>query len=112
MPEAQGPGFSNESVDGRSGPFALSRHPLTFSPLPVLWIWPRMNSTLLTFNIASTIYLVVGSLHEEARLREVEGSAYEAYRDGGVPFYWPSPTTNPLRTVRDLSKDAPYQDAT
>jgi len=112
MPEAQGPGFGGDSVNRRSGPLALSRHPLNLSPLPVLWLWPRMNSTLLMFNIASTFYLVVGSLHEEARLTEVEGPNYEAYRESGVPFYWPSPKANPLRTVSDLCENAPYQDAT
>ncbi len=112
MPEAQGPAFSDESANRISGPFALSRHPLNLSPLPVLWLWPRMNSTLLTFNVASTIYLIVGSLHEEARLLEVEGASYEAYRESGVPFYRPVLRANPLRTITALRKDAHYQDAT
>ena len=41
MPEAQGPAFDEEAQHRRSGPFAWSRHPLNFSPLPAFWLWPR-----------------------------------------------------------------------
>src|SRR5437588_841547 len=78
------------------GPFAWSRHPLNFAPLPILWLWPRMTTSLLAFNTAATIYLVVGSLHEEARLREAFGDDYVAYLDSGVPFYVPLPARSGL----------------
>jgi hypothetical protein len=67
-PEAQGPALDDEGQRYAAGPFAWSRHPLNFSPLPIFWLMPRMTTNLLAFNAAATIYLVVGSLHEEARL--------------------------------------------
>src|SRR4051812_34676039 len=68
---------------------ACSRLPLNFAPLPVFWLWPRMTTSLLAFNLASTMYLAVGSLHEEARLREAFGQAYAANQRSGVPCYLP-----------------------
>jgi methanethiol S-methyltransferase len=90
MPEAQGPGLDKESADRASGPFAWSRHPLNFSPLPVFWLAPRMTTNLLAFNVASTCYLVVGSYHEESRLRSEDGDGYERYRSSGIPFFLPT----------------------
>ena len=104
-PEAQGPALDDEGRRHAAGPFAWSRHPLNFAPLPVFWLWPRMTTNLLAFNTAATIYLVVGSLHEEARLREAFGDDYEAYRSSGVPFYVPAPARSalePTRAVADL----------
>ena len=90
-PEAQGPALDAEGLSHHAGPFVWSRHPLNFVPVPVFWLWPRMTTNLLAFNAAATAYLVVGSLHEEARLREVFGERYAAYQASGVPFYVPSP---------------------
>lgn len=104
-PEAQGPALDGEGRRQDAGPFAWSRHPLNFAPLPVFWLWPRMTTSLLAFNTAATIYLVVGSLHEEARLREAFGEEYNAYRNSGVPFYVPAPERSGLEltsTVADL----------
>jgi protein-S-isoprenylcysteine O-methyltransferase Ste14 len=50
-----------------------------------------MTTRLLAFNVAATLYLVVGSRHEEARLRHAFGSDYDAYQNSGVPFYVPAP---------------------
>jgi hypothetical protein len=90
-PEAQGPALDEEGLTHDAGPFAWSRHPLNFAPLPIFWLWPRMTTNLLAFNTAATIYLVVGSLHEEARLRQAFGDGYDAYLYSGVPFYIPAP---------------------
>lgn len=81
-PEAQGPALDAEGRAHDAGPFAWSRHPLNLAPLPVFWLHPRMTTNLLAFNIAATAYLVVGSLHEEARLREGYGEAYSASKTG------------------------------
>src|SRR5947209_4202623 len=89
-PEAQGPALDDEGRRHAAGPFAWSRHPLNFAPLPIFWLWPRMTTSLLAFNAAATIYLVVGSLHEEARLEEAFGDRYTAYQRSGVPFYIPA----------------------
>lgn len=89
-PEAQGPALDEAGRHHAAGPFAWSRHPLNFAPLPIFWLWPRMTTNLLAFNTAATIYLVVGSLHEEARLREAFGEDYDAFLKSGVPFYIPA----------------------
>src|SRR5690606_12936425 len=69
VPEAQGPALDREGETHAAGPFAWSRHPLNFVPVPIFWLWPRMTTNLLAFNAAATVYLIVGSRHEEARLR-------------------------------------------
>jgi hypothetical protein len=63
-PEAQGPTLDGEGIMHVAGPFARSRHPLNFAPLPVLWLWPRMTTSLIAFNTAASLYLVLGTLHE------------------------------------------------
>ena len=90
-PEAQGPALDQEGRRHPAGPFAWSRHPLNFAPLPIFWLWPRMTTSLLAFNTTATIYLVIGSLHEEARLRKAFNDDYEAYLNSGIPFYLPVP---------------------
>ncbi len=50
-----------------------------------------MTVRLLAFNAVATLYLVVGSIHEERRLLAAYGPAYAAYRRSGVPFYLPRP---------------------
>ena len=98
-PEAQGPALDDEGRVQAAGPFAWSRHPLNFAPLPILWLWPRMTTSLLAFNLAATIYLVVGSLHEEARLREAYGDAYDAYLRSGVSYYVPVPDRSAVESM-------------
>lgn len=88
-PEAQGPAME----DGRlraTGPFAGSRHPLNFAPIPIFWLWPRMTTRLLAFNIAATAYLYLGSIHEEMRLKAAYGDEYRRYLQANVPFYVPA----------------------
>lgn len=94
-PEGQGPALDDEGLQRAAGPFAWSRHPLNFAPLPIFWLWPRMSTNLLVFNTAATIYMVLGSLHEETRLRQAYGDRYEAYIKSGIPFYVPSLSQNP-----------------
>jgi protein-S-isoprenylcysteine O-methyltransferase Ste14 len=90
-PEAQGPALGPDGRLLATGPFRLSRHPLNLAPLGVFWLWPRMTVKLLAFNLASTAYLVIGSWHEEARLRRAYGPLYEQYLASGAPFYLPWP---------------------
>lgn len=98
-PEAQGPALDDEGRRHAAGPFAWSRHPLNFAPLPIFWLWPRMTSNLIAFNTAATFYLVVGSLHEEARLREAFRDDYDAYLTSGIPFYVPAPERSSLERM-------------
>jgi protein-S-isoprenylcysteine O-methyltransferase Ste14 len=90
-PEAQGPALEPDGRLRVRGPFRHSRHPLNFAPLLVFWLWPKMTAKLLIFNLASTAYLVLGSVHEESRLRAAYGETYAAYAESEVPCYVPGP---------------------
>ena len=91
-PEGQGPILDIDGEIKATGPFRTSRHPLNFAMLPALWLMPRMTINLAAFNLVTTIYLFVGSLHEEKRLTESYGRAYLDYRQSGVSFFVPSVT--------------------
>lgn len=84
-PEAQGPALDNGSPI--SGPFRLSRHPLNFLGLPLIWLTPQMSRNRFVFNLVSTAYLLLGSWHEEHRLRLRYGEKYEAYKRGTSFFF-------------------------
>ena len=106
-PEAQGPALDAEGRQCAAGPFAWSRHPLNFVAVPALWLWPRMTTNLMAFNFVATAYAVLGSLHEEARLKAAAEDAYGAYQRSGVPFFLPvarhgarQPTQKLLERVR------------
>jgi protein-S-isoprenylcysteine O-methyltransferase Ste14 len=58
--------------------------------IPILWLMPRMTVNLATFNLITTLYLIVGSMHEEKRLMEEYGEVYEDYRKSGAGFFLPS----------------------
>ena len=88
-PEAQGPALTASGQLQTGGPFRLSRHPLNFAPLPILWLNPRLTTNLLAFNLVSSAYLVLGSWHETVRLRAAYGTVYQQYEQEGVPFYLP-----------------------
>lgn len=77
-PEAQGPALDAEGLSSGPGPFAHSRHPLNFVPVPIVWLCPRMTTNVLAF-IAATVYLVIGSAHEEARLLKAYGEKCAEY---------------------------------
>lgn len=89
-PEAQGPSFDRRDMRVY-GPFRWSRHPLNLAPLLIFWFNPRMTTNLLAFNLVSTAYLVIGSVHEEIRLFNRYGQPYRAYQRSGVSFYLPGP---------------------
>lgn len=88
-PEAQGPApRPGRATLDTGGPFALSRHPLNLSPLPVLWLAPKVTTRWLAFSLAATAYLVLGSRHEEVRLSRRHGRRYDRYRRR-TAFYVP-----------------------
>ncbi len=89
-PEAQGPALGPDGTLRLMGPFRVTRHPLNLAPLPVMWLNPRMTENLLAFNVISTLYLILGSWHEEIRLRSAYGEAYVSYETSDVPFYVPA----------------------
>lgn len=75
VPEAQGPALDAPVT----GPFRFTRHPLNFLAIPLLWFAPRMTRNRFAFNCAATLYFLVGSVHEERRMRQSWGKAYDAY---------------------------------
>jgi protein-S-isoprenylcysteine O-methyltransferase Ste14 len=89
-PVAQGPEIMESGRLSADGIFRWSRHPLNFSGIPIFWLTPHMTSRRLGFNLVSTVYFVLGSLHEEARLRRSYGNVYRAYCESPVPFFRPS----------------------
>jgi methanethiol S-methyltransferase len=98
-PEAQGPAPDAWGQLRARGPFVWSRHPLNFAPLPIFWLSPTQTVRSLWLGLGATLYLVLGSWHEEARLRTAYGQPYEDYRRSGVPFYVPRPRRRPLTFV-------------
>jgi methanethiol S-methyltransferase len=88
-PEGQGPALRPDERIKGTGPFRLSRHPLNFWMMPLLWLMPRMTANLAVFNVVVTVYLFAGSLHEEMRLREAYGEAYAKYQASGASFFVP-----------------------
>ena len=63
-----------------SGFYRCVRHPLYSFGLLFIWLTPAMTVNLLTVNVAMSIYLYIGSIHEEHRLRLEFGAAYEDYQ--------------------------------
>jgi protein-S-isoprenylcysteine O-methyltransferase Ste14 len=91
-PVAQGP--EADIVTGSlttGGPFRASRHPLNFSAVPLFWLTPKLSMGRLAFNVVATLYLVLGSLHEELRLRQAYGRDYRTYVRSGAAFFLPRP---------------------
>ena len=103
-PEAQGPVLGTNGKMKVTGPFSVSRHPLSFGMLPVFWLMPRMTVNLLTFNLIITFYLFVGSVHEEKRLEAAYGSAYLDYQRNGANFFV-SPVSHLLRAKSNRVKE-------
>ncbi|GIZ50262.1 methyltransferase family protein [Noviherbaspirillum aridicola] len=89
-PAAQGPECGDDGMLLAGGPFRYSRHPLNFAGVPLFWLTPHMTTRRLAFSAVGSAYLMIGSLHEEARLREAYGGAYDAWLRSGVPFFWPA----------------------
>lgn len=100
--EAQGPALDAAGRRSAAGLFAWSRHPLKFVPDPIFRLWPKMTTNLLALNVAATMYLVVGSWHEEARLRQTYGRPYDAYQRRGIPYY----VSRPVRSAATPLKEA------
>ena len=89
-PEGQGPTLKNSRGMKVTGPFRLSRHPLNFGMIPIIWLMPRMTVNLAGFNLITTLYLILGSVHEEKRLVETYGQAYIDYQKSEINFFLPS----------------------
>jgi len=87
-PEAQGP---TVGVDGRmvtAQPFRFTRHPSNLGALGVFLLLPRITVNRVTLTALVALYVILGSLHEERRLRVAYGEPFEQYRRE-VPFFIP-----------------------
>jgi protein-S-isoprenylcysteine O-methyltransferase Ste14 len=62
------------------GLYRYVRHPLYSAGLVFLWLTPVMTSTLLALYLGLSLYLYIGSVFEERRLRLEFGQAYLEYQ--------------------------------
>lgn len=105
-PIAQGPELDGKGKLTDGGPFHRSRHPLNAAAVPMFWLTPRMTTRRLAFNAVGTIYLLLGSLHEEARLRAAYGEAYQRYLRSGAAFFLPASQSRAIEKYRRKAKSA------
>ena len=89
-PEAQGPAPDPTGEMRVVGPFRFTRHPANWGPIPVVVLFPHMTVNRATLAALSICYLLLGSVHEERRLRMAYGRAYERYQKR-APFLLPGP---------------------
>jgi protein-S-isoprenylcysteine O-methyltransferase Ste14 len=87
-PEAQGPPIGTDDEVVRAGAFRFTRHPGNLGALGFFLFLPRMTTNRAVLMVLVALYVVLGSMHEEYRLRASYGAAYERYRRA-VPFLIP-----------------------
>jgi len=87
-PEAQGPPVGSDDEMVRAGAFRFSRHPGNLGALGFFLFLPRMTANRAILVALVALYVVLGSMHEEYRLRAAHDAAYERYRRA-VPFLLP-----------------------
>jgi protein-S-isoprenylcysteine O-methyltransferase Ste14 len=87
-PEAQGPPVGDDDEVVRAGAFRFSRHPGNLGALGFFLFLPRMTANRALLVALVALYVVLGSMHEEYRLRAAYTAAYERYRRV-VPFLVP-----------------------
>jgi protein-S-isoprenylcysteine O-methyltransferase Ste14 len=87
-PEAQGPPIDSDDEMVRAGAFRYTRHPGNLGALGFFLFLPRMTANRAILGVLVALYVVLGSMHEEYRLRAAYGTAYERYRRA-VPFLIP-----------------------
>jgi len=89
-PEAQGPPIGSDAEVVKSGAFRFTRHPGNLGALGFFLFLPRMTANRAVLTALVGLYVILGSVHEEYRLRVAYGEAYERYRRS-VPFLVPRP---------------------
>jgi protein-S-isoprenylcysteine O-methyltransferase Ste14 len=89
-PEAQGPPVGSDNEVVKAEAFRFTRHPGNLGALGFFLFLPRMTANRAVLTALVAVYVVLGSMHEEYRLRAAYGAAYERYRRS-VPFLIPGP---------------------
>jgi protein-S-isoprenylcysteine O-methyltransferase Ste14 len=89
-PEAQGPPIGSDNEVVKVEAFRFTRHPGNLGALGFFLFLPRMTANRAVLTALVAVYVVLGSMHEEYRLRAAYGAAYERYRRS-VPFMIPRP---------------------
>ena len=89
-PEAQGPPIGADGEMAAAGAFRFTRHPGNLGALGFFLLFPRMTANRAVLVALVALYVVVGSAHEEHRLRSAYGAPFERYRRK-VPFLIPRP---------------------
>jgi uncharacterized membrane protein len=87
-PEAQGPPPGPDGRPRPDGPFRFVRHPDNLPLLLLFSLFPRMTVNRATLAALTAVYAVLGSLHEDRRLRARFGPAFRRYEEA-VPFLLP-----------------------
>src|SRR5918998_5104540 len=90
-PAAQGPPLGSDGEMVKAEAFRYTRHPGNLGALGFFLFMPHMTVNRAALAALSALYAVLGSLHEEHRLRTSYGAAYERYRRS-VPFFIPRPS--------------------
>ncbi len=62
-----------------SGVYGYMRHPIYTFTILFLFLAPRMSWNLLSFSISATLYMLIGSIFEEKKLRRQFGEDYRQY---------------------------------
>ena len=89
-PEAQGPPIDADGEMVADEAFHFTRHPGNLGVLGFFLFFPRMTVNRAVLAALVTLYAVLGSVHEEYRLRAAYGTPFERYRRK-VPFMVPRP---------------------
>lgn len=79
-PVAQHPLPDGEALEGWGGPFRLSSHPNNYFVLLLYWLSPVMTVKWAAIGLVTFAYMILGSMHEDARLTHAYGDAYTRYR--------------------------------
>lgn len=87
-PVAQGPPLGRNGAMETRGLFRFIRHPDNLPAVLLFLGFPRMTWNRLALAVATVLYAVLGSLLEDARLRQAYGAAFWRYEQK-VPLLVP-----------------------